>query len=122
MAKILLVEDDEDIADNMVLFLEHNGHHVVQVASGADGLEQMRYGNFDVVLLDGHLPDMDGLEVCRTYRQEGGRTPILMATGRSKSDDLQRGADAGVSAYIVKPFTLSELAAQVNALLQSVPT
>lgn len=121
MAKILLVEDDEDISDNTALFLEHMGHQVCIVDNGTDGLEQMRYGNFDIIILDGHLPDMDGLELANTYREEGGRLPVLMATGRSSAADQQRGQEIGVNGYIVKPYSLEDLLGKVNSILASVP-
>jgi DNA-binding response OmpR family regulator len=119
MAKILLVEDDLDIADNTILFLEIKNHNVTHVTSGMDGLEQMRFGEFDIVILDGNLPDMDGLEVCSAYREEGGKTPILMATGRSHSSDQKRGVEAGVTAYVVKPYSLNLLQEQIDLLLAS---
>ena len=117
MAKILLVEDDQDIADNTLLFLEIRKHDVMHVATGTDGLEQLRYGEFDLVLLDGNLPDMDGLEVCRKYRAEGGKVPILMTSGRSNLEDQRKGKDAGISAYLVKPYSLSDLEREVKLLL-----
>ena len=117
MAKILLVEDDVDIADNAVLFLKFKKHTVLHVTSGLDGLEQLRYGKFDIAILDGHLPDMDGLEVCKTYRDEGGTAPVMMATGRSDAADMQRGTEAGVSAYIVKPYSLTDLEKNIEKLL-----
>lgn len=118
MTRILLVEDDDDIADNTIIFLEHKNYEVVHVDSGMDGLEQMRFGSFDLIILDGRLPDMDGLEVCSNYRAEGGTAPILMASGRSNPDDQRRGKAAGVSAYIVKPFSLNELEKQIDDLLK----
>jgi len=116
MAKILLIEDDIDIAENAVLFLKHRKHNVMHVTSGLDGLEQLRYGKFDLAILDGNLPDMDGVEVCQTYRDEGGKTPILMATGRSDSEEIQKCIDAGVNAYIIKPYSLADLDSNISAL------
>lgn len=117
MARILLIEDDEDIADNTILFLEHKTHQVVHVISAADGLEQMRYGSFDLIICDGHLPDMDGLAICKTYRDEGGSVPILMSSGRSNPDDKRRSQEVGITAYIVKPFTLEQLEQSVDSLI-----
>lgn len=119
MAKILIIEDDLDIADNTVLFLRHKKHTVTHVTSGLDGLEQLRYGKFDLAILDGHLPDMDGFDVCKAYREEGGEVPILMATGRSDAADMQKGKDCGVSSYVVKPYSLMELDKHIGALLPS---
>ncbi len=121
VAKILLVEDDQDIADNAMLFLKHRKHNVLHVTSGLDGLEQLRYGKFDLAILDGNLPDMDGLDVCKTFREEGGTTPILMATGRSDSSEIQKGKDAGVNAYIIKPYSLADLEQNVGALVPAAP-
>jgi len=121
VAKILLVEDDQDIADNAMLFLKHRKHNVLHVTSGLDGLEQLRYGKFDLAILDGNLPDMDGLDVAKTFRDEGGTTPILMATGRSDSSEIQKGKEAGVNAYIIKPYSLADLEQNVGALVPAAP-
>ncbi|MBX9772487.1 MAG: response regulator [Candidatus Obscuribacterales bacterium] len=120
MARILLIEDDEDIADNTMLFLEIRKHEVVHVGCGTDGLEQLRYGNFDLVLLDGNLPDMDGIDVCTTFRSEGGKLPVLMTSGRSNVEDQKRGIQAGVTSYIVKPYSLNDLEREINTLLAAV--
>ena len=117
VAKILLVEDDQDIADNAMLFLKHRKHNVMHVTSGLDGLEQLRYGKFDLAILDGNLPDMDGLDIAKTFREEGGKTPILMATGRSDSAEIQKGKDAGVNAYLIKPYSLADLEQHVSSLV-----
>ena len=120
MARILLIEDDEDIADNTTLFLEIRKHEVTHVASGTDGLEQLRYGNFDLAIMDGNLPDMDGIDVCGKYRADGGKVPVLMTSGRSDPEDQKRGYDAGVSSYIVKPYSLTQLENEIKALLGAV--
>lgn len=119
MARILLIEDDPDIADNAIVFLEHKEHDVVHVSKGMDGLEQMRFGEFDLVILDGNLPDMDGLDVCKSYREEGGILPIIMASGRASQQEKRQAASAGANAYIVKPYSLKDLQDEIESLISS---
>lgn len=117
MARILLVEDDEFLSETLDSWLSGSGYTVVAVYSGSDGLEQMRYGEFDLVILDGRLPDLDGVEVCRQYRQEGGKCPVLMMTGNTGAGEKEKGLAAGVNEYVRKPFELKIVEEKIKALL-----
>lgn len=114
--KILLVEDDNRIADPLVEELTDR-HHVVELATdGEMGLELALASPHDLILLDIMLPKLDGLQVCRQLRGKGDRTPILMLTARDEVEDRVAGLDVGADDYLVKPFALEELFARVRAL------
>ncbi|MEG3435503.1 response regulator transcription factor [Pannus brasiliensis CCIBt3594] len=114
--KILLVEDDNRIADPLVEELTDR-HHVVELATdGEMGLELALASPHDLILLDIMLPKLDGLQVCRQLRDKGDRTPILMLTARDEVEDRVAGLDVGADDYLVKPFALEELFARVRAL------
>lgn len=119
MPLVLLVEDNHDIAAMLGEHLEFEGHEVDYAADGVTGLHLAVTGNFDAIILDLMLPGMDGLSVCRKYRQEaGGDTPILMLTARDTLEEKVAGLDAGADDYLVKPFELPELDARLRALLR----
>ena len=84
MAKILIVDDDEDLSACMRIVAALYKHVVEMVSSGLEALERLNYEGFDVILLDWHLPDMDGIEVCKEFRATGNKTRIIMLTGRSQ--------------------------------------
>jgi DNA-binding response OmpR family regulator len=118
MAKILVVEDEVDLAKLVRNWLERD-HHLVEVAeSGIDALTHLQVNRFDVVILDLMLPELSGMEVCRRYRQALGKTPILMLTAKDTVEDKEAGLDAGADDYLTKPFHLKELAARVRALVR----
>ncbi|MBY0360060.1 MAG: response regulator transcription factor [Candidatus Obscuribacterales bacterium] len=118
MAKILLVEDEQDLAHLIRNWLERE-HHLVELSeNGHDALCSMELNKYDVIILDIMLPGMNGLEVCRKYRQAKGNTPILMITAKNSIDDKESGLDAGADDYLTKPFHLKEVAARVRALLR----
>ena len=110
--KVLVVEDDDEIAEPMVRGLERAGFDVVRVATGADALAA---GPTDMVLLDLGLPDIDGMDVCRRLR-ELSAVPILMVTARDEETDRVIGLELGADDYIVKPFGLRELIARIRAV------
>lgn len=119
MSLVLLVEDNHDIAEMLCDHLEHEGYEVDYAADGVTGLHLAVTGSFDAIILDLMLPGMDGLDVCRKYRQEaGGDTPILMLTARDTLEDKVAGLDAGADDYLIKPFELPELDARLRALLR----
>src|SRR5690348_11753616 len=103
--RILLVEDDRDIADYIGRGLEEEGNRVTLCFDGAAGLRAARANSFDVVVLDVMLPLMDGFEVTRRLRSENIGTPILLLTGRDAAQDVVRGLDAGADDYLTKPFS-----------------
>jgi DNA-binding response OmpR family regulator len=115
---VLVVEDDEAIAQGLVFNLERKGYRVEASADGADALERIRDTRYDLVLLDVRLPSLDGFEVCRRLRQAGDYTPILMLTARAQPDDVIFGLKSGADDYVVKPFDLAELLARVEGLLR----
>ena len=114
---ILLIEDDEGIAEPLVFGLESEGMNVLHAPNGAQGLALARSRQPDVILLDVMLPDMDGFAICRTLRRESP-TPILMLTARGQEMDRVMGLELGADDYIVKPFSFRELLARVRAVLR----
>ncbi len=116
--RILIVEDEEHIADGLRLNLEAEGYETVIAPDGNFALELWRGGNFDLILLDIMLPGRDGLDVCRTIRDEAGRIPILFLTARDRNDDRVAGLLAGGDDYITKPFILKELLLRVAAIFR----
>jgi DNA-binding response OmpR family regulator len=118
MARVLIVEDEEDIAFPLVRTLEREGYEVEWLESGRAALEQMRTTFADVVILDLGLPDMDGLEVCQRARKDGFTGAIMIVTARAGELDRVVGLDYGADDYLSKPFGLAELQARVRALLR----
>ena len=107
MPIILVVEDHHDIAAMVCEHLEHEGYEVDYAADGITGLHLAVTEEFDAIVLDLMLPGMDGLDVCRKFRNEAGKnTPILMLTARDTLEDKVAGLDAGADDYLVKPFEL----------------
>lgn len=118
MAKILIVEDERDLCGLVRNWLTREKHLVEEAENGLDALTQLGLSKFDVIILDLMLPGMNGMEVCRRYRQQLGYTPILMLTAKNTVEDKEAGLDAGADDYLTKPFHLKELAARVRALLR----
>ncbi len=116
---ILLVEDHADLAIEIIDYLTLLGHRVDRAADGLLALQLSNTGQFDAMILDLGLPDMDGLEVCRLIRERPGQhLPILMLTARDTLQDRLDGFDCGTDDYLVKPFSLKELHARVTALFR----
>lgn len=118
MAKILVVEDDKELATLMVDAFRAEHHTVDSVLSGGDALEYLRASEYDLVVLDVSLPEVDGLEICQRMRSQRRNTPILMVTGRNTTADKLSGFDSGADDYVTKPFDINELVARVRALLR----
>lgn len=119
--RILIVEDEPDLADTLRYFLQKEGGYEVEVAgSGESGLALARRKRFDLVILDLMLPGMDGLEVCRALRSsaETAAVPILMASARVDESDKLVGLEVGADDYVTKPFSLKEVLARVRARLR----
>src|SRR6478672_8272920 len=118
MPRVLVVEDEEDIAFPLVRTLEREGYDVHWVDSGQKALDDVAARHADVVILDLGLPDMDGLEVCRKAREAGYDGAIMIVTARAGELDRVVGLDYGADDYMAKPFGLAELQARVRALLR----
>jgi len=118
VAKILLVEDERDIAVLVQDWLESELHLVETVDDGRDAMHCLATNEYDLVILDLLLPGMTGIEICRQFRMKRGATPILMLTAKSSIDDKEEGFAVGADDYLTKPFHLKELAARVRVLLR----
>ena len=115
--RVLIIEDNPDIAANLGDYLEDQGHTVDFAGDGITGLHLAVVNDFDAIVLDLALPGMDGLEVCRKLRTEAGKdTPVLMLTARDRLEDKLAGFDTGADDYLVKPFELQEVAARLKVL------
>lgn len=115
--RVLIIEDNPDIAANLGDYLEDHGHTVDFAGDGITGLHLAVVNDFDAIVLDLALPGMDGLEVCRKLRTEAGKdTPVLMLTARDRLEDKLAGFDTGADDYLVKPFELQEVAARLKVL------
>jgi len=115
---VLVVEDDDGIAMPLVRTLQREGYDVERVAEGQAAVARARTGNLDLVILDLGLPDLDGLDVCRTVRADGYTGGILILTARGGELDRVVGLDVGADDYMAKPFGLAELLARTRALLR----
>jgi DNA-binding response OmpR family regulator len=116
---VLLVEDNQDIAEMVYAFLERRGYELDYAADGVTGLHRAVTDTYDVIVLDLMLPGMDGIDLCRKLRDEAQRdTPILMLTARDTLGDKIAGLDAGADDYLVKPFEIRELEARIRALIR----
>ncbi len=117
--RILVIEDNSDIAANLGDYLEERGHTVDFAADGVTGLHLAVVNDFDAIVLDLNLPGMDGLEVCRRLRQDARKqTPVLMLTARDALENKLDGFEAGADDYLVKPFALQEVDARLAVLLR----
>ena len=117
--RILLVEDDRQVAEYIRRGLEEE-HNAVEVCfDGAAGLKAAQLFPFEIIVLDVMMPFMDGLEVTRRLRLEKNGTPILLLTARDAAEDVVRGLDAGADDYLVKPFSFDVLSARLRARTRS---
>lgn len=116
MLNLLLIEDDLDLADTVVQYLELEGIRCDHAANGMAGLQLATEGQYQVLLLDLNLPRLDGLILCQRLRAAGDDTPILMLTARDSLDEKVAGFHAGTDDYLVKPFALQELIVRIEAL------
>jgi heavy metal response regulator len=117
----LVVEDEEAIAAFLRQGLSEAGYAVDLAADGADALHWAGIADYDVIVLDLMLPEVDGLAVCAELRRRGIATPVLMLTARDTVDDRVAGLDSGADDYLVKPFAFTELLARIRALLRREP-
>lgn len=118
MAKILLIEDDDEMSATVAKWLSLE-HHAVEIArTGPSGLDLVLGGGFDVIVCDINLPGLDGFEICRRFRDAGGTTPIIMLTGQGHIKDKETGFNCGADDYLTKPFSVRELGFRIRALLR----
>ena len=115
--KVLIVEDDSNIAELLHLYLEKEGFETAVASDGGKGVELFRSFHPDLVLLDLMLPVMDGWSVCKKIREESN-APIIMLTAKGETSDKVSGLEMGADDYIVKPFEMKELIARINAVLR----
>jgi len=117
---VLVVDDDVKTVELVKVYLNRDGYGVLTAYDGVEALRVARESNPDLVVLDLMLPDVDGLEVCRTLRHESD-VPIIMLTARTTDQDKLTGLDSGADDYVTKPFSPKELAARVRAVLRRLP-
>ncbi len=120
--RVLVVEDDADVADLLIRALRDAAWAPDIVTSGARAVHALAVSDYDVAIIDIGLPDLDGLTVCRRHRSKGGATPILLLTARAGLRDRITGLDAGADDYLLKPFAIEELLARLRALLRRPPS
>ena len=114
--RVLIVEDEPEVADLLARTVRDATWAPDIAATGAQALSLLPVNEYDLVVLDAGLPDIDGFEVCRRWRKAGGKTPILILTARAAVADRVRGLDAGADDYLAKPFAIEELLARLRAL------
>jgi DNA-binding response OmpR family regulator len=119
--RILLADNDQDVADYIRKELEHEGHSVYVCHDGAKALDAAQLHAFNIIILDVMMPFVDGLEVTRRLRRENIRTPILLLTARDAPEDVVRGLDCGADDYLTKPFSFDVLVARVRARTRGAP-
>ncbi len=117
--RILIVEDEKEIADGIQAILQHEGYESDVVYAGDEGLEYIRTGIYDLVLLDVMLPGKEGFEVLAAAQKEGIDTPVILLTARSMVEDKIKGLNLGAEDYMTKPFDAGELLARIHARLRS---
>ncbi len=119
--RVLIIEDNRDLASNMFDFLEAKGHVVDAAGDGITGLHLALVNQYDVIVLDLMLPGMDGITLCRKLRVDGGKdTPILMITARDSLEDKIAGLEAGADDYLVKPAELREVELRLRVLFRRI--
>lgn len=119
MAKVLIVDDDTNLAASVVDWLAALEHHIVDhIDDGQQAADVLKTINYDIIILDWKLPSMPGIEVLRQFRSNGGKTPVIMLTGKDTLDDKEQGLNYGADDYLTKPFHVRELSARVRALLR----
>ena len=118
LAKVLLVEDDQEMSEVLLQTLSKRGFTVQIASDGKAALSYLKVNKYDVIVLDWMMPGLSGVDVCRSLRSAGDPTPIMMLTARTSDDDVTTGLDAGADDYLTKPFENKVLAARLRALLR----
>ncbi len=117
-SKILIVDDERRIARFLQIELEHEGYVAETEGNGRKALERILSGDYELVLLDVMLPDMDGMTICRKVREKSD-VPIIMLTAKDEIEDKVSGLDIGADDYVTKPFAIEEVMARIRAVLRS---
>jgi len=120
MKNVLVVEDNETISDLLEIHLNDLDCKVTKIADGLLGLEEANKNNFDLIVLDIMLPNLDGLEICKEIRKRDNYTPILMLTSKSEEVDKVIGLEIGADDYLTKPFSVREFIARVKAIFRRI--
>jgi DNA-binding response OmpR family regulator len=118
MARILVVDDEMDLCDSICKWLGPEGHHVETSYDGSAALSKLCGSTYDLVILDVMLPELDGVSVCKQYRESGGCARILLLTAKNDVVDREAGLDAGADDFLGKPFDMRELSARLRALMR----
>jgi DNA-binding response OmpR family regulator len=121
MTKILIVEDEQNMAKGLKDNLEFEGFEADIINEGRSGLQLIMQNRYDLILLDVMLPGLSGFDICKTVRKEGINTPIILLTARGEEIDKVLGLEFGADDYITKPFSLRELLARIKAILRRSP-
>ena len=120
MKRVLIIEDDKEISDLLEIHLSDLNCEISKEFDGLKGLTEARRKNFDLIVLDIMLPNMDGFEICKELRKQEINTPILMLTSKSEETDKVLGLEFGADDYLTKPFSIREFIARVKAILRRV--
>ncbi len=116
--RILIVEDEETLANRIAEVLKKERYEITVAFDGANGLDQALTEPFDLIILDILLPKLDGISVLRELRADGIKTPVLLLTAKDDIEDKVRGLDSGADDYLTKPFAIAELLARIRSLLR----
>ena len=116
--RILIIEDDKDLCQNILLALEQAGYHTECCHTGSDGLYLAKTNTYDAIILDRMLPEMDGITTLHALRRQNIFTPVILATALDRVYDRVNGLDAGADDYLVKPFATEELMARIRAVIR----
>lgn len=117
--RLLLAGDEKALSRALVTILERSHYGVDAVYNGRDALDYLRCGEYDGVILDIMMPEMDGITVLKTIRAQGSRVPVLLLTAKSEVDDKVEGLDSGANDYLTKPFQAKELLARIRAMTRT---
>ena len=119
--RLLLAEDERELARALTAILEHSGYVVDAAADGEEAQYLLSCNDYDLLVLDIMMPKVDGLTVLRDYRAGGGTTPVILLTAKSEIADRVEGLDSGANDYLTKPFAAAELLARIRALTHTSP-
>lgn len=119
--RLLVIEDERRIAQSIKRGLEQDGYAVDLAFDGAEGYASVSGDDYDVIISDVMMPEMDGIELCRKLRADGNKTPILLLTAKDDDRDIVNGLDLGADDYLAKPFSFNVLLARIRALMRRPP-